>query len=145
VTRRSKCATAGGSRCTMVYHSCLRSSPAIRSMLGEPLVTYQTPSVPASCFTTPFGRRCNPDGPCTAKLTAAWPSSVPASERSTRLAKRQPTRRYCDRITRPICTLGLPIPTPDLGNPFSLRSSRFPCRKARSIKGVEACKKRSMA
>ena len=49
-------------------------------------------------------------------------------------AKRLHTRGYCDRITRPICTLCLPIPTPDLGTPFSLKSSRFPYRKARSTK-----------
>lgn len=38
---------------------------------------------------------------------------------------------YCDRITRPICTLCQPIPAPDLGAPFSLKPSRFPYRKVR--------------
>jgi hypothetical protein len=49
-------------------------------------------------------------------------------------AKRLHRRRYSDRISRPICTLCLPIPPPDLGTPFSPKSSRFPYRKARSIK-----------
>ena len=48
--------------------------------------------------------------------------------------KRLNTRDYSERITRPICTLCLPIPTPDLDPPSSLKSSRFPYRKVRSIK-----------
>ena len=78
-------------------------------------------------------------------LPNQWPSSVPVCVTVPDLAKRPPTRCYCDRITRPIRTLCLPISPPDLGTPFSLMSSPFPYRKVQSIKGVKACKKRSMA
>ena len=134
---RWKCAAIGGSRRIMVYLSCLRSSPAIRSMLGAPLVSHETPSVPASCFTVPHL------AVGAIQTIRALPNQQQRGHLPCQLALH--ARSYCDRITRPICTLCLPIPTPDLGTPFSLKSSRFPYRKARSTKGVEACEKRSMA
>jgi hypothetical protein len=108
-------AAVSGSRRTMVYFSCLRSSPAIEAARS---VHYRTNR-----------------------------SAVilrPACERILGF-KRRHTRDYRDSITRPISTLYLPIPTLDLGTPFSLKSSPFPYRTVRSTKGVEACKKRSIA
>jgi hypothetical protein len=71
----------------------------------------------------------------------ALPNHQQCGQLSCQLAKEVPgfvkrlhTRDYCERITRPICTLCLPIPTPDLDPPSSLKSSRFPYRKVRSIK-----------
>jgi hypothetical protein len=66
-------------------HYSLPLMPAIRSLLGAPLVTHETASVPAR---SPLGRRCNPDGPRTAKPTAARSSFVPACEKVLGFAKR---------------------------------------------------------
>ena len=85
------------------------------------------------------------------QMVRALPNQQQRGHLSCKLAKevlgfvkRLNTRDYCERITRPICTLCLPIPTPDLDTPSSLKFSRFPYRNVQSIKGVEACRKTSM-
>jgi hypothetical protein len=106
--------------------------PPIRPcMLGN--ATGDLRDAKSSCFAILLRRSYDSDGPCTAGPTAArcyLPLRV-ANKHSEGLASATVHTSYCDRITRPICTLCQPIPAPDLGAPFSLKPSRFPYRKVR--------------
>jgi hypothetical protein len=129
-----------------IYHSCLRLCSGdpkhVGSAIGDPRDTKRSCIVLYDSQLTVGATRRSVHHQT---KSSARPSSVPACEELLGFAKQLHTRGYYDRIIRPICTLCLPIPTPDLGPPFSLRSFRFPYRKVRSIEEVEACKKRPAA
>ena len=103
--------------------------PAIRNMLGAPLVIHETPS--AFCTVRHDSQlpwvQTRPSVHYRQQQAAIFRVSLGRS----RLANRLHTRAYPDRITYPICTLCLPILTLDLGTSFSPQFFRFPYRKRR--------------
>jgi hypothetical protein len=117
-------AAVSGSRRAMVYpHACdyLRRSKQVQSAIGDPqgaqrsCIVLHDPHLAVGAIQT----------------DRALPKQQHRRHPSCQLAKEVHRRRYSDRITRPICTLCQPIPPPDLGTPFSPKSSRFPYRKGR--------------
>jgi hypothetical protein len=101
----------------------LRSSPAVRSMLGAPLVTHETPVLhdPDLAVGAIQTVRALPN---LQQRAAIFRASL---QRSTRLCRATAhTKLLC---ICPICTPCLPIPTPDLGSSLFLKSSRFSVSK----------------
>jgi hypothetical protein len=122
-------AAVSGSRRTKVYpHACdyLRRSNQVESSIGDPkdarrscIVLHDLHSAVGAIQKD----RALPKQQHRGHPTCQLAKEVPG------FAKRLHRRRYIDRITRPICTLRLPIPPPRSRHPFFSEVSSFSLSK----------------